>query len=456
MILSRRSLIRGAGVSLALPLLDAMSPGRPIARAQDGAPPKRIVFLCTPNGIEMSRWKVDLGTPDRSRTVESRDFALSPTLAALAPIRDRCLFVEGVPMTSAGAGPVRVQGHPKGTAALFTGGYCGAGEMYGGGDGIRVGYPSFESVDNMIARHLDGSTRFRSMYLGVRMLDNPVARRVFYQETFSPLAFEQDPARALGTLIDDLTGTALERERTARDRRDALETSLGEFRALRCQVSGPDRERLDQHMDHLMSLVARLGEGTASCEAPVLGELAPGDFSRGAETFRAHLDVVATALACDLTRVVGLQFGGNDADGGAVYQHLGHDLPWHDITHLSGTDPHDRIEAANRWAVDQMMYLVNRLRGMREADGTSVFDSTTIVWASEIGNGWTHDTNDVAWTIIDGSGYFDTGRYVRFPGTDSTAHNRLLLHFLRMFGNDTERIGHPELCDGGPLPGLAR
>lgn len=449
--LHRRALLRGTGVALALPFLEAMVPHR--AKAQASTPPRRIVFLMTPNGIEIDRWKCDIGAAN-----ESRSFALSPILSELSALREKSLFIEGVPMSSAGAGQVHVQGHPKGTSAVFTGGYASAGTMYGGGTGIQVGYPRFESIDNAISRRLPASTRFPALYLGVRMLDNSVARRVFYNSAFTPASFQQDPAAALGTLLDDLQGSASERARATEDRLAAFGTVLDDYRALRCRVGATDRERLEQHMDEISALTARLGQaGDLSCETPPLGSLAPNDFARAESTFRAHIDVAATALGCGLTRVVGLQFGGNDADGGAIYSFLGHDRSWHEITHLEGEDAHGRIEGANRWALRQLAYLVSKLQNMREADGSSVFDNTTIVWTSEIGRGWSHDTNDVAWTLVgDGGGYFDTGKYIRFAGNSSVAHNRLLLHFLHMFGFEESTFGQQEFAQGGPLPGLAK
>src|SRR5687767_5363630 len=86
---------------------------------------------------------------------------------------------------------------------------------------------------------------------------------------------------------------------------------------------------------------------------------------------------------------------------------------WHLVTHLEGTDPYTRYEQVNRWQAKQILYLVNKLQALKEADGSSVMDNTVIVWGSEVGRGWTHDPRDVAWTLIGkGQGYFDTGKYV--------------------------------------------
>jgi hypothetical protein len=141
-------------------------------------------------------------------------------------------------------------------------------------------------------------------------------------------------------------------------------------------------------------------------------------------------------------------------DSNGVYSFLGHDTIWHQITHQMGHNPLVRYEETNRWYAKQVLQLVNKLKALTEADGSSVFDNTVIVWASELGRGWTHDPRDVAWHLIGkGQGFFDSGRYLKFGGTSATRHNRLLVHLLHYFGLEASGFGHPD-HQGSPLPGL--
>jgi hypothetical protein len=90
---------------------------------------------------------------------------------------------------------------------------------------------------------------------------------------------------------------------------------------------------------------------------------------------------------------------------------------------------------------------------MPEGEG-SVLDNTAMMWASEVGSGWTHSHMDVVYTLVGGRSYFKTGRYLKLPGGDANSHNRLLLHLLRFVDNPAPTFGEPMYCEGGPLPGL--
>jgi hypothetical protein len=168
------------------------------------------------------------------------------------------------------------------------------------------------------------------------------------------------------------------------------------------------------------------------------------------------MDLIAMTLACDLTRVIGFQLHAPDMDGDGIYSWLGHQMIYHQISHLEGDTPEDKLEQADRWRAQQIMYLVGKLQSLKEADGSTVFDNTTILWTSEVGRGWSHDYAEPAWNIIGtGQGYFEGGRYLKLAGDQSSRHNLLLLHYLQYFGLDVSAgIGHPDYAIGAPLPGL--
>lgn len=468
MKLSRRHMLRGAaGLALGLPFLDAMLPGRTSglrsAKADPTKPPKRVVFLLTPDGFEMDRWKLPVtGSEAKLTTDLVSKSMLSEFGKPENDILDKCLFIEGVPMSSALDSRNPAQGHPGGTGAVFTGGFAGPGSQYGGSPtNFSVGPPIWESIDQLLAAQLAKATRFPSMYAGVHVSDNTLARRVFFAKGQTSITPEADPYKLLATIFGDLDPAALAKaKQTAAERTFVMDAIKGDYQSLRCKLDSPDRTRVDQHLSMVEGLLGRLNlaAGGLSCAMPsVPSGLDKNKFDQAPALAKSMMDLVAMAFACDLTRVVGFQLHAPDMDGDGIYSWLGHDMIFHQISHREGDTPEDKIVAADRWRAQQIMYLVSKLQSMKEADGSTVFDNTTILWASEIGRGWSHDYKDVAWHIIgNGQGYFQTGRYVKFDGTTASRHNLLLKHYLRYFGFDvTTPIGHPDYAKGDPLAGIS-
>lgn len=470
MKLSRRHLLRGAaGVALGLPFLDAMVPAHGVLRSANAEPtpssrpPKRVIFLLTPDGFEIDRWKLPVTA---AATPLTPALVASSTLSEFGKpennILDRCLFLEGVPMSSALDPRNPATGHPGGTGAVFTGAFAGPGSQYGGSPtNFSVGPPQYESLDQILAGQMGKLTRFPAMYVGVHVSDNTLARRVFFAKGQTSITPEADPYKVLATVFGELDPAALAQAKArAAERTFVMDAIRSDYKSLRCRLDGGDRVRLDQHLSHVEGLLGRLNvaAGGLSCNKPTVASgLDKNNFKTAPALTTSLMDLVAMSLACDLTRVVGFQLHAPDMDGDGIYSWLGHDMIFHQISHREGPTPLDRIQQADRWRAQQIMYLVRKLQSMKEADGSTVFDNTTILWTSEIGRGWTHDYREPAWNIIgNGQGYFKTGQYLKFPGTTASRHNLLLLHYLRYFGFDTAGgIGHADYAKGAPLSGVA-
>lgn len=466
MKLHRRHFLRGAGVALALPFLESMLPKSTRSAAADpnGKPPKRVIFITTPNGFEMDRWKLN---------INGTSAALTPALAASSmigefgkpdnDILDKCLFLEGVPMSSASDPRSQAFGHPGGTGAVLTGAFPGPGDDYAGGKTAGAGPSPYESVDQVLARNLGNATRFPAMYVGVHTYDNVLGRRVFWAKGPTAVDPETNPQHVLSTMFSDLDpSAAAAARRRGEESAFLLDSVQSDYKALRCKVSASDRQRLEQHLTLIGDLEKRvqLVGGGAACSVPsIKGGMNPGEFAETPDLTNAMLDLIAMAFACDLTRIAGFEFHAGDAGADGVYSWLGIPEDAHTLSHLEGTNPNDKIEQMDRWRAQQIMGLVARLQAMTEPDGSSIFDNTTILWTSEVGRGWTHDYEDVAWNIIgNGQGYFKTGRYVKFDGTQNSRHNLLLSHYLRYMGLDPAAVGgvgHPDYAPGTPLPGIA-
>ena len=468
MTLSRRSLLRGAaGAAVALPVLDAMLTigGRmPKARGAEPTAPRKLIIFFTGNGILMEKWRCTPGPTPAS-------FTFSSILEPIAHLRESCLFLDGIAYKSAkDPNNQNAQGHPAGTVSALTGYYAAPGNMYGGNTGVNIGYSLGPSVDFAISRHLGTATRFPAYYVGAQCnsANASVARRCFYTDTMSPIVPVENPAMVFDQLFGELDvggGNVALRQRI-----DARKLVLGsvreQMRALRCKLSADDRVRLDRHEEQLVGMAERLDRnGTgAGCMQPTID----GDIQLVTPNLeqitRNQNELIAMALGCDLTRVIGYQVGISDS---------GHDQNFafvdianqHQTSHLKMKNPAGdgevddptakaKLEALGRFQAGVLADLVAKLEAMPDVEG-SVFDNTTIVWMSEIGNSWSHDTNSVAVSLIgNGGGYFDTGRYLQVGS--QVSHNRFLLHLLHYMGlDDVGTFGAPgNYNDGGPLAGI--
>ncbi len=450
--LSRRTFLRGAGgASLGLPFLEAM------LAAQPTPPPRRVIFMYTGNGQPMKSWRPTAGA-------DSSTFTLSPLLKPLETIKNDCVFIEGLPMLSSLDPEQQSQGHPAGATAVLTGAWAGPGNMYAGGCGKSAGPPATESVDQAIARAIGRNTKFPALHQGVVRSENSIARRPFYTSTGQIVAPNFDVNATYNQLFKDLdpapSGPALKAVRM-QARRSVLNAVMDDMRALRCKLGAPDRKRLEEHLTALEDTERRLGivvpAGSGCKKPPAPGSLSADVFANMPQLGKLQMDMLAQAIACDLTRVGGLVFYGSDANPKGIYSWLGplHTSSHHDFSHLQGQDPQPRLVEIGTFFAEQLAYLVGRLKALPEGTGT-VFDNTAIVWCTEIGDPWTHDRRNVPFVIAgSGGGLFKTGQYLRYPGTTGFSHNRLLHTLARSFGVMADGFGPVRYQQGGPLTELS-
>lgn len=448
--LHRRAFLRGAAqAAVGLPVLDAMlSLGGKLPGAR-AASPRRVVFFMTGNGVVMDDWRAP--SPDNP----TGNLILKP----LEFVKSKVLTIEGVPMTSTFDRRNTAQGHPGGSAGVLTGAHAGPGKMYGGCGGcFGAGFAVLPSIDAVIAEHLGKATRFPSYHVGGKVMDNTVARRFFYSAPGQSITPSSDPYKVYEQVFSglvpganrDLADKALIR------RKGVLNLVMEDYRALRCDLGSEDRVRLDAHLARVDDIEKRLGLGTSAAgqacaaAAPPAG-IDPSLWDELPKILAAQIDLVAMMFACDLTRVMGFQIAAPDAGGGR-YAFL--DVPGD--FHAIGHDPKRRpvLTKVNTWHVEQLAQLVKKLQQASDGSG-SVFDSTAILYSSEVGNPWGHDRKGMPWTIVGtGGGYFKTGRAVKFSGTETHAHNRLLVHFLNMMGKPARHFGLAPYGEEGPLEGL--
>ncbi len=434
MKLSRRSALLSA-------LLPTLRPGHLMAAVPKT--PKRLVVMFTPNGtVPSAFW------PTGSET----DFKLGPILEPLAAYQSRLLLLEGVNMNTRGTGPGN--GHTQGIGHLLTGTPLLPGVLVDG-MGRPSGYAGGVSVDQEIANHISDGARVHSLPLGVRVIvpGTPVRARLSYRGANQPLVPNDDPYDVFDNLFGGLAGTPEEQTRVVAQRRSVLDRSRRDIQRLMGELGAEDRRRLESHLQSIREVEENLAPSTNRCAVPPISktriDVAAND--EYPNVSRLQLDLIATALACDVTRVVSLLYSSTQSN--QTFTWLGSKRGHHSLSHEpdSNRDVQNTLASINRWYAGEMRYLLDRLATFPEGNG-SVLDSTLVVWCNELGIGNNHSKMNIPFVLAGGAGGFRMGRHVRYGG-DGQPHNNLLVSLCNAFGVPKERFGDPRFCTGG-LPNL--
>jgi hypothetical protein len=441
--LSRRATLRGAGVAIALPWLEAMSSTTRLARA---AAPKRAIFFFSPNGSIRDAW-----TPTGSETA----FTLSRILKPLEPHIKDIVVLDGVDNVAATKGPG--DDHMRGMGCMLTGTELQPGTNKGGCGGCTGGgLAGGVSVDQEMVNKLKPPTKFPSLELGVQAgSQGTVWGYSNYKAAGQPLPLENSAGKVFTRVFGEFTGnpaddTALMRLRM--DRKSVLDAAAKHYEALNPKLGRDDKAKLDAHLAGIRDLEKRVlagstktaGMGCAKPPAPA----AAADFPA---IGKQQMDLVTMAVACDLTRIATLQW--SNSVGGTRFTWLGATRGHHDMSHDGDgvAESKEMLTKINVWYAEQFAYLISKLKAIPEEGGTAL-DNTVILWVNELARGNAHSHPDMPFVLAGrGGGKIKTGRYLKFNGT--VPHNNLLVSMLNAMDIQATTFGNPAYCTG-PLAGL--
>ncbi len=442
MNLSRRTLLRGAGVTLGLPWLESMAYGGASAAAKTKGP-VRMAALYMPNGVNVSAWKPE---------ATGRDFQLSPTLEPLRAVKDRLTVLSNL----WNAGSKGGDGHYVKEAAILT---CTTIKKTQGADlGNGV------SVDQMAAQSIAGKTPLPSLELGVTPVAIGVDAVVGYTRVYgshiawanatTPLAREINPRSVYERLFRATTGMKADAAKM-----DALllDRVLGDARKLRGQVGAADKLRLDEYLSVMRSLEERVQRASSTAKntwkprAVIDPKTAPTERPNDhAEHVRLMMDMMALAFQTDTTRVSTFMFG--NAVSNVSFRFLeGVSAGHHDVSHhANDADKLRQYAIISRWHVEQYAYLLSKLAAMQEGDST-VLDNSMVLFASALSDGNKHDPHRLPLLLAGrGGGRIDSGQHLSYS-EDSPLAN-LYVSMLDAFGAPVERFADST----GNLTGLLR
>jgi hypothetical protein len=444
--ISRRTILRGLGATIALPLLEAMIP-RSLLGGTGVSPvptlaPRRMAFLYVPNGIDMANW-----TP----SAEGALTELPATLKPLAPFQKDLLVLSGLTLDKArpnGDGP---GDHARAMAAFLT----GSQPRKTHGADIRVGI----SVDQLAAQKIGKTTRFASLEIGCEGGKNSgncdsgyscaYSANLAWRNESSPVAKEINPRLVFERLFS-VPGKGDDKAQRLQSYKHSILDFVGEdARNLQNRLGGGDKRKLDEYLTGVREIEQRLirAEQMADVALPAGTKRPSGVPKDYREHLRLMADMLVLAFQADITRVGTFVFA-NDGSNRS-YRDYGVPEGHHDTSHHGGSKiKKAKVQKINQFHIEQLAYLLGKLKSIQEGDGT-LLDNCMLVYGSGISDGNRHNHDDLPILVAGkGGGTLKTGRHLRYPR--NTPLMNLYLCLLDRVGVHVDSFGDSK----GRLTGL--
>jgi hypothetical protein len=430
--IDRRTLLRGMGTALALPLLDAMAPA--FSKAAATAAPCRVAFLYVPNGIIMDQWMPpgmgpgSVALPDRLPRVSQ----------ALLPFRNEVMMLAGLTQNGGralGDGP---GDHGRAGANYLT---CVHPKKTNGRD-LQAGV----SVDQIAAKRLEGKTRFASLELGCEegvqggSCDNgyscAYSNSISWRTPSAP-----NPAEIRPRAVFDRLFAAQDTEREARYQKSILDVVTGDARRLSSTLGGADKRKLDEYLASVRDVEKRIESaerGGPRAVRPGM-EAPPSSIPTGfSEHARIMFDLMTLAFRTDATRVATVLLALEQSP--RAYPEIGIPEAHHGLTHHQGDkEKIEKVTQINCFHATQLAYLLEKLRTTPDGDGT-LLDHMMLTYGSGFSDGNAHDHANLPVVLAGRAcGRVRPGRFVRYP--EETPMANLFVAMMDRMGVPVESLG---------------
>ena len=433
--ISRRSMLRGAGVAIGLPLLDAMSPAATALAQTAAVPPPRFWGGFVPHGAAPGYW------------VPKTEGALGAELPFvwkhLEPFRDHLNILTGLHSTSAEPPPGET-GADHWVAAAFL---CAEKPKKTAGADVFAG----QTIDQIIAAKYGQETLLPSMEISVEdpgsgssncgegyscVYTNTIA----WTSPTTPLPMELNPQVVFERMFG--SGSTPEQRTERRERNQSILDSItGKISGMRKEISATDRSRLDAFTENVREIERRLQIAAgATSAAPENFDVPPGIPQSFDEHIKLMFDLQALAYQADITRV-GTMLLARDLTGRVYPESDAPTLGFHGGSH-HGEDPAriDEFSKINQYHVKMLAYFVDKLAKTEDGDG-SLLDHSLLLFGSNMGNPNQHLHYDVPHILIGGNnGKLKGGRHLAYP-TKTVPTGNLLLSILDQFDIPRESFG---------------
>ena len=450
--IARRTFLRGAGITLALPLLDSMIPAATLLAQTAAAPKSRFMGIFYPHGMAPGYW-----VPGQEGPLPEK---LPLILESLNKVKDQTVVLSGLWSKSAEP-PEGTTGSDHWVAAAFL---TGIKPRKTAGSDATVGSPT---IDQIIAKKIGQETLLPSLQLAVEdpnssssncgegyscsytnsisWIDVPTPANEPVQRT-SPIPMELNPAVVFERLFGS-GATAEQRIARMRQNRSILDSVLGELDGLKKELGAEDRRTVGRYTDEIREIERRIQIAAGVTDKVPVMDLPPGVPEAFDEHIKLQFDLAALAFKSDITRVATL-LGARDLTGRSypfpkseLFPNGGVSVSFHGGSHHQD-DPAQirRYADLNRYHVSTLAYFAEKLRSIPDGDGT-LLDHSLVLYGTNMGNSNQHQHYDVPHILVGGAnGQLKGNRHLAYERKTVTSGN-LLLNVLDMYGIHQEQQG---------------
>ena len=441
--LSRRTLLKGLGLSMGIPLLDCMSPASRVIAGTlvESGPqtPVRMAAVFFPNGVIVPEW---------FPTGEGDQWELGKSLESLQSMKSKLNVLGGLALDNGRAKKDGAGDHARAGSTFLT-----AARPIKTASNIRVGV----SVDQLAAQQLQGKTKLASIELGLDESRNAgscdsgyscaYSSNISWRSPETPMAKETVPRLA----FERLFGNGDSKGRAERDhyRKSILDLVSVDAKKLMGQLGATDQRKMDEYFTSVRELELRIErtEQEDRASRPEI-DLPDGRPSAFQEHARLMMDLMVLAFQTDTTRVSTLML--DNAGGNRSYKAVEVNDGHHQLSHHQGNEDNiTKLAKIDRYLCEQFAYFLAKLDSVQEANGRTLLDNSMILYGSGLSDGNRHTHHDLPVILAGGAGgQIPTGRYLKT--TEETPMANLFMSMLDIMGTPVESIGDST----GRLPGL--
>jgi hypothetical protein len=419
---SRRTMLRGLGVTMALPWLESLNVWGDVARGSTVASeaPVRLAVLFSGNGFHSKEWWAK---------GQGKSMELGGVLAPLADHREKMLFIRGLFNAEALKGNI----HSSQTGNLLSGApLASGGEIHSG-----------TSVDQLLAQKHGRSTKVPSLVLGCETSNPSIHKNysmlysshISWSSPTTPTPLELYPALAFDRLFKD------EVQRGDKSVLDAVMSDAGDVRR---RISSTDQRKLDEYLDSVRDVEQRIQRAGKQGEVqgwrptldkPNIARPPEGIPQNIADHMRLMCDILVLGFQTDTTRITTLKL--NNDHSSLRFPHLGVDYMIHHL--LSHSDTADWLKV-NQFFVEQLAYIAKKLDGIQEGERTALDNSMLLYCSSMLTGG--HDATQLPVVMLGrGGGKIQTGRVLDYTGKPDRQMCRLYMSILEKMNLPLDKFG---------------
>lgn len=405
---SRRRFLKAAGVTLSLPLLEAMAPRTLHAAASEA--PRRMICINTTLGLH---------TPNLFPKSAGKDYELTPYLEPLKEFRDEFTVFSGL------SHPEVDGGHPAELCYLTAAPHPRADN-----------FKNTISLDQYAVEQLVPDTRFGSLVLA-----SSSSRGLSFTRSGVPIPAEERPSRVFRSMFVDGTPAEVNAQmQRLKQGQSIMDTVLGEAKDFQKGLGQQDRRKLDEYFTSVREVEQRMvkAQDWTKRPKPKVDAKQPVDINSAVEVparVRLMIDLMQLAIQTDSTRFITFALNGLNA----VPVIPGVSQDWHNLSH-HGQDPAKLTELAiiETQQMKLLGELLTKLKGTAEQGGT-LLDRTIVLFGSNLGNASSHDNKNLP--ILVAGGGFRHGHHLAFDPKKNPPLCNLYVQFLRRLGADTSAFG---------------